>query len=106
LDGSLSAQLPPGAPYDAYNMKIYAQVFDDEGAYVTYSVPTVLTVYPNVNRINSMFDNLLDQRTKFNTNLELYGGETQSMLNNLLLLSAGLNDMSILDKGELSKNFQ
>jgi hypothetical protein len=100
-DGTMSTELPPGAPYDAYRMQIRVQIFDDEGAYATYTMPYVLTVYPNTTRIWSMFNNLLSQNTKFNANLELYGGETKTMLNNLLLLAAGLNDMSILDKGEL-----
>lgn len=75
LNTSLTLRLFPGAPYDSYQMSIYAQVMDAEQAFTIYQVASGVTVIPDETSLNTIMYEIVSSSTSSLTNLILHEGD-------------------------------
>ena len=101
-DGILATQLPSGAIYDSYKLRIYVEISDNDGGKAYFQIGTALTVNSNKSNAQLQIDQILSGNIKSGANLVLYEGDSESSIKKMLALSAYLNDMSFQDKKGVS----
>ena len=98
---NLTAKLFPGAIYDSYQMSVYVQVYDDDGAYTTFNIADKVTVRPDENdltQLNTIMDKLVFGNVDFESNKILNEGSFLMRISELQRLSSLLNIQSLADK--------
>ena len=98
MNASFGVKLFPGAVYNSYQMNIYAQIYDNDGAYAIYDLPQPNTAIPDESNIASVMDNLYSQEPTFETNLILNQGSVLASAQEIQIISSILNIQSLSNK--------
>ena len=101
-NGILSTQLPLGAAYDSYYLRIYVQIIDNDNGITYYTIPIQLQVTADLESAQSIFNQIenLDSSSSFIA--KLFNGRSQDNIQAILTLSSILNSMSSSDKVGIS----
>ena len=98
MNASFDVKLFPGAVYNSYQMNVYAQIYDNDGAYTIYDLPQPNIVIPDESNIVSVMDNLHSQEPIFETNLILNEGSILASAQEIQIISSILNIQSLSNK--------
>jgi hypothetical protein len=79
-------------------MSIYAQVYDDDGAYVLYEFPQSITVLPDLSNLQTTMSKLIARDQFFPSNIILNQGLFLMSLQEIQTISSLLNEQSLADK--------
>ena len=95
---SYTTTLFAGPLYNSYQIQIFVQVYDNNGAFTIYDIMTPITVVPDFTNFESIKDKLISADPIFSTNVILNQG---SYLNNIQIIqsiASLLNIQSYSDK--------
>jgi hypothetical protein len=95
---NFTTKLFVGAVYDSYQMSIYAQVYDDDGAYVFYNFPQPIKVLPDLSNLQTTMNKLIAKDQFFTSNTILNQGLFLLSLQEIQSISSLLNEQSLADK--------
>ena len=96
--GILKTTLFSGAVYNSYQMKVYAQIYDDDKAFAIYEIPQSITVLPDYANLQTTIDQLISKNPLFSTNIILNEGSYLLSIQEIQRLSSLLNEQSLSDK--------
>ena len=96
----------PGAIYDSNQMKIYVQIYDNDGAFTIYDLPQFITVRPDTRNLSTTINNLIRKEPTDKLNIILNEGFLIESTQEIQRISSLLNVQSLSDKFGLilSKN--
>lgn len=83
--------------YNSYKLNIYAQIFDNDGAYAIYQINSNITVIPDLLNITSMIAYLISGQTSFISNQILSRGSFLTSIQELQKIASLLNQQSLSD---------
>jgi hypothetical protein len=92
-----NTKLFAGAVYDSYKMIIYAQIYDDNGAFSVYNIPDTIIVQPDFASLSEIVVGLIKKNSSFETNKILNGGSYLPSLQEIQPISSLLNEQSLKD---------
>ena len=95
---NLTTKLFPGAIYNSYQMNVYIQVIDEEGAFSTFKIEQPVTVIPDVTNLKSMIQKIINEDPYFISNIILNEGSYLGSIQELQSICALLNEQSLSDK--------
>ena len=104
LNTNLTTKLFAGAIYNSYQMSIYIQVFDSNGAFTTYVINQPVTVLPDISVLESNINKIISRDPFLSTNIILNQGSYLNSIQELQLISSLLNQQSLADKFGLISN--
>ena len=104
LNGNLVTKLFAGAVYDSYQMKIYAQIYDNDTSFTVYEIPQKVTVVPEFSLLEEIMNKLIIRDTTFWTNIILNEGSNMPSLEVIQTISSLLNEQSLKDKQTMVLN--
>jgi len=87
-----------GAVYDSYQMSVYVQVYDNDGAFTIYKIEENVTVVPDFSNFQVTINNLIARSPSFSINKILNEGSFLTSLQEIQAISSLLNEQSLLDK--------
>jgi hypothetical protein len=96
--GILSTTLFSGAVYNSYQLKVYAQIYDNDKAFAIYEIPQLITVLPNFSNLQTTIDQLISKDSLFSTNIILNEGSYLLSIQEIQRISSSLNEQSLSDK--------
>ena len=102
--GYLSLKLLPGAVYDSYKMRIFIQIYDNDGAFTIYQINNSIIVKPDVSNLATLINQLISMDKNANINAILSQGSTLLTIQQIIGVSALLNEESLSDKFGLIQN--
>ena len=95
----LSLQLPPGLSADHYALSISVQVYDNSQAYVVYTIPRQVTVYPNLALAFAVADGILNNDASCQqcaqVNANTLGGTIQIAITVLFALDGSISVLTL-----------
>lgn len=106
LTGNLETNLFPGAVYDSHQMKIYAQIYDEHGAFEIYDFPeSVLVISDKMTNLNTIEELLISEDPTFSTNIILNEGSNKyfDSIQEIQKISSLLNEQSLSDELNIMK---
>ena len=104
INTTFALKMFPGAIYDSNQMKIYVQIYDNDGAFTIYDLPQFITVYPDKTNFTARINSLISEDPFFETNIILNEGSSVKSIQEVQRVSSLLNDQSLSDKlGLISK---
>ena len=104
LNGNLVTKLFAGAVYDSYQMKIYAQIYDNDTSFTVYEIPQKVTVLPEFSLLEEIMNKLILKDLTFWTNIILNEGSNMPSLEEIQTISSLLNEQSLKDKQTIMLN--
>ncbi len=93
-----------GAVYNSYRLNIYAQIFDNDGAYAIYELNNFITVTPDLSNLSLTIDSIISRDPFFLSNQVLSQGSFLSSLQEFQKLASVINQQSLEDKVGLIMN--
>ena len=87
LNGNLVTKLFAGAAYDSYQMKIYAQIYDNDTSFTVYEIPQKVTVLPEFSLLEEIMNKLILKDLTFWTNIILNEGSNMPSLEEIQTIS-------------------
>jgi hypothetical protein len=78
-------------------MNIYAQIYDDNGAFRVYQIPDTIIVEPDFTFLSEIEQGLVSKNSSFETNKILNGGSYLPSLQVIQVISSLLNEQSLKD---------
>jgi hypothetical protein len=78
-------------------MNIYAQIYDENGAFTVYNIPDTIIVQPDFTFLSEIEQGLVSKNSSFETNKILNGGSFLSSLQEIQPISSLLNEQSLKD---------
>ncbi len=96
--GLLKTRLFTGAVYNSYQLKVYAQIYDDDKAFAFYEIPQPITVLPDYSNLTTTIDQLISKNPLFSTNIILNEGSSLMSIQELQRVTSLLNEQSLSDK--------
>jgi len=78
-------------------MIIYAQIYDDNGAFSVYNIPDTIIVQPDFASLSEIVVGLITKNSSFETNKILNGGSYLPSLQEIQPISSLLNEQSLKD---------
>ncbi len=90
--------------YNSYQIQIYVQINDNDGAFKTYEIEQPIIVMPDFQNLDLIKEKLILADTSFINNIILNEGDYLSSIQVLQSLSSLLNDQSFSDKVGLNQN--
>ena len=90
--------------YNSYQIQIYVQINDNDGAFKTYEIEQPITVMPDFQNLELIKEKLILADISFIDNIILNEGDYLSSIQVLQSLSSLLNDQSLSDKVGLNQN--
>ena len=85
-------------------MQIYVQILDNDGGITSYSINQPVYVVPNVTKLQTLIDQLVEVNPTANFNINLNNGLSLLSIQDISSLSSLLNGQSLSDKYALSQN--
>ena len=104
LNTNLTTRLFPGAIYNSYQMNIYIQVVDSDGAFTTFVIEQPVTVVPDFTNFLLNIYKIITEDSQFISNIILNQGSHSSSIQELQSFSGLLNQQSLEDKCALYFN--
>ena len=104
LINKFTTKLFPGAIYNSYQMNVYIQVIDRDGAFTTFKIEQPVTVMPDVANLQSVITRLISEDPFFISNIILNEGSYLGSIQELQSICALLNQQSLADKVGLITN--
>jgi hypothetical protein len=96
--GILKTTLFSGAVYNSYQLKVYAQIYDDDKAFAIYEIPQSITVLPDYSNLQTTIDQLISKNPLFSTNIILNEGSCLLSIQEIQRITSLLNEQSLSDK--------
>jgi hypothetical protein len=93
-----TTKLFAGPSYNSYQIHIYVQVYDNNGAFTIYNIPTPITLIPDLINLDSTMDKLISADPLFSTNIVLNQGSYLKSIQIIQSISSLLNAQSFSDK--------
>ena len=87
-----------GPSYDQFQMSIYVQVYDKDGAFTTYEIVGSITVLPDASNLFIAMNDLISANPYFSTNIILNQGSYLNSLEEIQRISSLFNIKSQSDK--------
>ncbi len=87
--------------YNLYQMTIYVQIFDDDGAYAIFYLAQPINVIPDLTNLTATMENLISNEPTFKSNTILNEGSFVSSIQEIQKISSLLNYESLLDRASL-----
>jgi len=78
-------------------MNIYAQIYDDNGAFRVYNIPDTIIVQPDFTSLSDIELGLISKNSSYETNKILNGGSYLPSLQEIQPISSLLNEQSLKD---------
>jgi hypothetical protein len=100
-NGNLQTNLFPGAVYEAYQMKIYAQIYGSNEVYTIYDFSNLVTVIPDkLSNLNEIELRLISQDPTFKSNIVLSENSWRNLesIQEIQKISGLLNQQSLSDQ--------
>lgn len=94
-----------GPSYDSYQKVIYVQVYDNDGSYTTYEIPTLITIIPDLTNFETIMDKLISTDPYFSINIVLNQGSFLESIQIIQKISSLLNTQSYDDKLSINFNY-
>jgi hypothetical protein len=106
INTAFALKMFPGAIYDSNQMKIYVQIYDNDGAFTIYDLPQFITVRPDTRNLSTTINNLIRKEPTDKLNIILNEGFLIESTQEIQRISSLLNVQSLSDKFGLilSKN--
>jgi hypothetical protein len=106
INKTFDLKLFSGAIYNSNQMKIYIQIYDNDGAFTTYDLPQFITVSPDTRNLPTTITNLIRKEPTDKLNIILNEGFLIESTQEIQRISSLLNAQSLSDKFGLilSKN--
>lgn len=101
---NFSTNLFAGPSYDQFQMSIYVQVYDNNGAFTMYEIATLVQVVPDLNNLELTMDKLISGGPVFATNIILNQGSYLNSIQIIQTISSLLNFESFSDKFGINVN--
>ena len=102
--GVISTTIFTGATYNAYNLNVYVQVYDNDKAFAIYEILQSIIVIPDYANFQTTIDQLIQQSPLFSTNIILNQGSYLLSIQEIQRISSLLNEQSLSDKLGLIMN--
>jgi hypothetical protein len=96
--GILKTTLFSGAVYNSYQLKVYAQIYDNDKAFAIYEIPQSITVLPDYSNLETTIDKLVSKNPLFSTNIILNEGSCLLSIQEIQRITSLLNEQSLSDK--------
>jgi hypothetical protein len=96
--GLLTTRLFSGAVYNSSQLKVYAQIYDNDKAFAIYEIPQSITVLPNYSNLDTTIDKLISKNPLFSTNIILNEGSCLLSIQEIQRITSLLNEQSLSDK--------
>jgi hypothetical protein len=90
--------------YNSYQIQIYVQINDNDGAFKTYEIEQPIIVMPDFQNLELVKEKLILADTSFIDNIILNEGNYLNSIQVLQSLSSLINDQSLSDKVGLNQN--
>ena len=74
INKTFDLKLFSGAIYNSNQMKIYVQIYDNDGAFTTYELPQFITVSPDTKNLSTTITNLIRKEPTDKLNIILSEG--------------------------------
>jgi len=97
-NGIYNTTLLAGAVYNSYKLRLYAQIFDDDGAFTIYHFNKTITVEPNFINYTVSLENLNSGNAFLSPNDILSQGSYLSSVQETQNIASLLNQQSLSDK--------
>ncbi len=104
MNQTFEVKLFAGAVYDSYQLNLYVQVYDNDGAFTVYEIPQSITVYPHETNLTTLTNDLITENPSFESNVILYEGSFKESIQEIQRISSLLNEQSLSDKLGLIMN--
>jgi len=98
INQTFEVKLFAGAVYDSYQLNLYVQVYDNDGAFTVFEIPQLITVYPHETNLTTLMNDLITENPSFESNVILYEGSFKESVQEIQRISSLLNDQSLSDK--------
>jgi hypothetical protein len=98
INNPFDVKLFAGAIYNANQMNLYVQVYDNNGAFTIYELPQSITIYQNQTNLTSFMNDLITGNPLFDSNIILNEGSFIKSIQEIQRMSSLLNDQSLSDK--------
>ena len=98
LKSEFSTNLFAGAVYDSYKMRLFVQVYDDDGAFAIYEISQSIIVRPNLTDLDTTIQKLILPDLNFDTNVVLNQGSYLPCVQIIQIISSLINEQSLSDK--------
>ncbi len=96
--GNLETNIFPGAIYDSYAIKIYAQIYGSNGVYTIYDLADSVVITPDYSiNLNLIQQRIISIDPTFSTNIILYQGNYLETFQALQIFSSLMNEQSLSD---------
>jgi hypothetical protein len=90
--------------YNSYQIQIYVQINDNDGAFKTYDIEQPIIVMPDFQNLELIKEKLILADISFIDNIILNEGDYLNSIQVLQSLSSLINDQSLSDKVGLNRN--
>ena len=90
--------LAHGPEYDNYRLTIVVKIIDDTAGVTTYTIPTFVTVQPDIAAEETLLNQILNSETTAQANKDLFSGDLRSNAKVMASLVTVLNSQSFLNK--------
>jgi len=96
--GNLETNIFPGAIYDSYVMKIYAQIYGSNEVYTIYDLADSVIITPDYSiNLNLIQQRIISMDPTFSTNIILYQANYLESFQALQIFSGLMNEQSLSD---------
>ena len=96
--GILKTTLFSGAVYNSYQLKVFAQIYDNDKAFAVYEITQPITVLPDFSNLTTTIDKLISKNPLFSTNIILNEGSSLLSIQEIQRIASLLNEQSLSDK--------
>ena len=96
--GLLKTRLFTGAVYNSYQLKVFAQIYDNDKAFAIYEISQPITILPDFSNLTTTIDKLISKNQLFSTNIILNEGSSLLSIQEIQRIASLLNEQSLSDK--------
>ena len=96
--GLLKTRLFTGAVYNSYQLKVYAQIYENDKAFSFYEIPQPITVLPDYSNLTTTIDQIISKNPLFSTNIILNESSSLMSIQEIQRVTSLLNEQSLSDK--------
>ena len=98
INTTFGLRLFVGAIYNSYQVNVYVQIYDNDGAFTVFNIPESLMIYPNETNLEIIMNNLISEDPSLQTNIILNEGSLVASIQEIQRISSLLNYQSLSDK--------